>query len=53
MSRMVIFFLGIVAPAFALCLALLGFETLGTNSLGWILIAIGIAFRKCQSQFEC
>jgi len=38
MSQLTIFFLMIVAPALALCLALLGLETLRTNLLGWFLL---------------
>ena len=42
MGQPAIFFLVIAAPAFSLCLALLGLETLGANRLGWFLLALGI-----------
>ncbi len=44
MSRLVIVFLTIVAPALALVLALLGLETLGGNLLGWFLLLFGVAY---------
>lgn len=44
MSRLAIFFLVVVAPALAICLALLGLGTLGENALGWFLLAIGVAY---------
>jgi protein-S-isoprenylcysteine O-methyltransferase Ste14 len=44
MSRMAVFFLMIPASALALCLALLGLETLRTNLLGWFLLAFGVAY---------
>ena len=44
MSRLVVFFLMIVAPALSICLALLGLETLGSNSLGWFLLVLGVAY---------
>jgi protein-S-isoprenylcysteine O-methyltransferase Ste14 len=44
MSRLAVFFLMIVAPALAICLALLGLETLGTNLLGWFLLLFGVAY---------
>lgn len=44
MSRLVVFFLVIVAPALSICLALLGLETLGANLLGWFLLLLGVAF---------
>ncbi len=44
MSRLAVFFLMIVAPALALCLALLGLETLRANPLGWLLLVLGIAY---------
>jgi len=37
-------FLMVVAPALSLCLALLGLETLGGNTLGWFLLLLGIAY---------
>jgi protein-S-isoprenylcysteine O-methyltransferase Ste14 len=37
-------FLMIPAPALALCLALLGLDTLGENILGWFLLLLGIAY---------
>jgi len=44
MSRTVIFFLLVLAPALALVLALLGLETLGGNIHGWLLLAIGVGY---------
>ena len=44
MSRVAVFFLMIVAPALAICLALLGLETLQDNLLGWFLLVTGIAY---------
>ena len=44
MGQPAIFFLVIAAPAFSLCLALLGLETLGANRLGWFLLALGISY---------
>jgi protein-S-isoprenylcysteine O-methyltransferase Ste14 len=44
MSHAVVIFLMIVAPALAICLALLGLETLDKNNLGWFLLVIGIAY---------
>ncbi len=44
MSRIAIFFLMIAAPALAICLALLGLETLDKNILGWFLLVFGIAY---------
>ena len=44
MSRTVIFFLLILAPALALVLALLGLETLNENIFGWLLLVIGIGY---------
>lgn len=44
MSRIAVLFLMIVAPALAICLALLGVETLRTNLLGWFLFLTGIMY---------
>lgn len=44
MKKPAVFFLLVIAPAFAICLALLGLETLKSNILGWILLGLGIAF---------
>jgi hypothetical protein len=44
MSQMAVLFLMIVAPALAICLALLGVETLHTNPLGWFLFLTGIVY---------
>jgi protein-S-isoprenylcysteine O-methyltransferase Ste14 len=44
MSRVAVLFLMIVAPALAICLALLGVETLRTNLLGWFLFLTGIMY---------
>lgn len=44
MSHPAVFFLMVVAPAFSLCLALLGLETLGENRLGWFLLVLGISY---------
>ncbi|MCX6072026.1 MAG: isoprenylcysteine carboxylmethyltransferase family protein [Chloroflexi bacterium] len=44
MNRIVLFFLLVVASALAICLALLGLETLRTNLLGWILLCLGTAY---------
>jgi len=44
MSRFAILFLIGVVPALAICLSLLGLETLHTNPLGWFLFLTGIAF---------
>jgi protein-S-isoprenylcysteine O-methyltransferase Ste14 len=43
-SRIAILFLMILAPALAICLALLGLETLRGNILGWFLMVLGIAY---------
>ncbi len=42
--RMTLFFLLVIASALAICLALLGLETLRTNLLGWILLCLGTAY---------
>lgn len=44
MSRKVVIFLMIVAPALSICLALLGLETLDDNLLGWFLLVFGVAY---------
>lgn len=44
MSRLAVLFLMIAAPALSILLALLGLETLGSNSLGWFLLVLGVAF---------
>jgi protein-S-isoprenylcysteine O-methyltransferase Ste14 len=44
MSRPAAIFLMIPAAALAICLALLGLETLHTNLLGWFLLVIGVAY---------
>lgn len=44
MSRIAVFFLMIISPALAICLGLLGLETLGGNMLGWILLVFGILY---------
>ena len=44
MSKLVIFFLMVIASALAIFLALLGLETLGTNMLGWFLLVFGVAY---------
>jgi len=44
MSQVAVLFLMIVAPALAICLALLGVETLRTNLLGWFLFLTGTMY---------
>ena len=44
MSRLAILFLMGVVPALAICLSLLGLETLHTNPLGWFLFLTGIVY---------
>lgn len=44
MSRLAVLFLMIMAPALAICLALLGLKTLHGNFLGWFLFIFGIAY---------
>jgi len=44
MSRLATIFLLIVAPGLAILLALLGFETLRSNLLGWFLFLTGIVY---------
>jgi protein-S-isoprenylcysteine O-methyltransferase Ste14 len=44
MHRMTLFFLLVIASALAICLALLGLETLHSNLLGWILLCLGTAY---------
>ncbi len=44
MSRIAVFFLVVLAPALGLLLALLGFETLGKNILGWLLLVVGVGY---------
>jgi len=44
MSRLAVLFLMIIAPALAICLALLGLETLHGNFLGWLLLLLGLAY---------
>ena len=44
MSRLAILFLLIIAPVFALYLALIGLETMSNNILGWFLLLFGIAY---------
>lgn len=44
MSRLTVLFLMVIAPALAICLALLGLETLHDNFLGWFLLLLGIAY---------
>lgn len=44
MSPIAVLFLLIIAPALALCLALIGLETLRSNILGWFLLVFGIAY---------
>ena len=44
MSKLVVFFLLVVAPALSIFLALLGLETLRQNLLGWFLLLLGIAY---------
>jgi protein-S-isoprenylcysteine O-methyltransferase Ste14 len=44
MSRLVVFFLMLVASALAIFLALLGLETLDDNILGWFLLVFGVAY---------
>jgi len=43
-NRLVPFFLLVVASALAICLALLGLETVRANLLGWILLGLGTAY---------
>jgi protein-S-isoprenylcysteine O-methyltransferase Ste14 len=45
MSLLAVLFLLVIAPALALCLALIGLETLGNNILGWFLLIFGIAYQ--------
>lgn len=44
MNRFAILFLMVAAPALAICLALLGLETLQENLLGWFLLVTGIIY---------
>jgi protein-S-isoprenylcysteine O-methyltransferase Ste14 len=44
MSKLAVFFLMVIAPAFSIFLALLGLETLDNNLLGWILLVTGIVY---------
>ena len=44
MSRPAILFMLVVAPVLAICLALLGLETLGSNILSWFLLVLGVAY---------
>jgi protein-S-isoprenylcysteine O-methyltransferase Ste14 len=44
MSRLSVLFLMVLAPALAICLALLGLETLPANLLGCFLLLFGIAY---------
>ena len=44
MSRLAVLFLMILAPALSIFLALLGLETLRSNTLGWFLLVLGIAY---------
>jgi len=44
MNRFAILFLMVAAPALAICLALLGLETLQDNLLGWFLLVTGIIY---------
>jgi protein-S-isoprenylcysteine O-methyltransferase Ste14 len=44
MSQLAVLFLLIIAPTLALCLALIGLETLHENILGWFLLVFGIAY---------
>lgn len=44
MSPLAVLFLLIIAPALALCLGLIGLETLSDNILGWFLLVFGIAY---------
>ena len=44
MSTLAVFFLVIVAPILAVCLAWLGWSTLPYNWLGWLLLFIGVGY---------
>jgi protein-S-isoprenylcysteine O-methyltransferase Ste14 len=44
MSRPAIFFLLVIAPAFAILLALLGIETLSSNPVGWFVFVVGVVY---------
>lgn len=44
MSQIAKFFLLVVAPILAMLLALLGFETLPANPLGWFLLLVGVVY---------
>ena len=44
MSRIVVFFLVIVAPILALLLAWLGFLSIATNPIGWFLLLVGVVY---------
>lgn len=44
MNWLVLFFLLVVASALAICVALLGLETVRTNLMGWILLGLGTAY---------
>ena len=44
MSKLAVFFLMIIAPAFSILLSLLGLETLSANKLGWFLLVFGVAY---------
>lgn len=44
MSKPAFLFLIIAAPALAICLALLGWETARENILGWVLLVVGVGY---------
>ena len=44
MNWMALLFLLVIAPALAICLALLGLETLRDNLMGWILLCLGAIY---------
>jgi protein-S-isoprenylcysteine O-methyltransferase Ste14 len=44
MSKPAFLFLMVAAPALAICLSLLGWETVRENILGWVLLAAGVGY---------
>jgi protein-S-isoprenylcysteine O-methyltransferase Ste14 len=44
MNRTAIFFLLVIAPVFAIVLALLGVESIPANPLGWFLLLVGVSY---------
>lgn len=44
MNKLVFIFLVVIAPALAICLALLGWETVKENLMGWVLLVTGVGY---------